>query len=237
MKVQLINYTSNALETLIYTKNTRLKQAWSFDEIFLMGPEFKEQELAYMRGTIQSSWEFVDYIFDIQGVTRAFTHQLVRSRTGSYAQESQRTVNVASSPVVNTCKDEHFNNFEDAAVQVMAEYGELIDNGCPPEDARGLLPTNISTSIIAKFNLRSLADMAKLRLCYRTQGEYRKVFQAMIDEVFKVHPWAKDFIKVHCAWYGTCAFPSHSGCPIKSYTFDLLDRANFIQSKYDECIK
>jgi thymidylate synthase ThyX len=52
--------------------------------------------LDYISKTIRSSWEFVDYTFQITGVTRAFTHQFVRTRTGSYAQQSQRSVDMSS---------------------------------------------------------------------------------------------------------------------------------------------
>ena len=43
-----------------------------------MSDEQKEEELKYVFGTIGSSWEFVDYIFLITDVSRAFTHQAVR---------------------------------------------------------------------------------------------------------------------------------------------------------------
>jgi hypothetical protein len=54
------------------------------------------EELDYIAKTIRSSWEMVDYTFQITGVTRAFTHQFVRTRTGSYAQQSQRSVDMST---------------------------------------------------------------------------------------------------------------------------------------------
>ena len=54
--------------------------------------------------------------------------------------------------------------------------------------------TNIHTNIVAKFNLRTLHEMAKSRLSPRAQGEYREVFTLMVDEVVKKHPWAKPFL-------------------------------------------
>ena len=220
MKVNLINWTSAAMETLIYTKGTRLQHEVSFADITNMPYEEKLDELRYMRDTIKSSWEFVDYIFEIKGVTRAFTHQLVRTRTGAFAQESQRTVDVRNSNVINTSGD---NFFDVIAKGVIDDYGRMIDRGTPVQDARGILPTNIETSIIAKFNLRTLHEMGLLRLCVRTQGEYQRVFKAMIEEVFKVHPWSKEFIKVKCAWDGVCAFPRYTECPIQSITIAVSE--------------
>jgi hypothetical protein len=95
MKVELIEYTGapdpeRALNILLRTKGTRLSH---FEDPATWSAERKAEHLAYMRDTIKSSWEFVDYHFRISGVTRAFTHQLVRTRHGSYAQEAMRVKN------------------------------------------------------------------------------------------------------------------------------------------------
>lgn len=216
MKVKLINYTPMALETLLYTKDTRLQGGQTIDDIYMWPMDKKLDHLDYMKDTIQSSWEFVDYTFHITGVTRAFTHQLVRTRTGAYAQESQRTIDASEHEVINTISDRYNSNtFDMCAREVMGDYQKMINEGIAIQDARGILPTNISTSIISKFSLRTLHDMALLRLCTRTQGEYQRVFKAMRDEVVAIHPWARAFIKVHCAWYGSCAFPRYKDCPVK----------------------
>jgi flavin-dependent thymidylate synthase len=216
VKVELINYTSDALNLLLGTKNTRLAHD---DDPASWSEEKKAEHLAYMRDTIKSSWEFVDYTFRISGVSRAFTHQLVRTRTGSYAQESQRTVNVADHDTVVPETIDDINRkmiWEGAAGSALEAYSELIDAGVPVQDARGLLPTAIETSIIAKFNLRTLHETAKLRLCTRTQGEYQDVFRSMRARVIEVHPWAEDFLDVYCAAHGTCAFPrfGKTSCPL-----------------------
>ena len=95
MKVKLINYTSDAKNLLLFTKNTRLmNEDNAYDKIKEWSEDKKQAELDYMLNTIKSSWEFVDYVFDIREVTRGFTHQFVRTRQGSYAQQSQRTVDM-----------------------------------------------------------------------------------------------------------------------------------------------
>ena len=219
MKVTLTSHTPDALNVLLRTKNTRLAHS---EDPATWSEEKKAEHLAYMRDTIKSSWEFIDYIFLVEGVTRAFTHQFVRTRTGSYAQESQRTVNVADHEVVQPefKGDNASGNAElwRCAVNTMREtYGVLASSGVPVQDARGILPTNVTTSITAKFNLRTLSDMAKLRLCVRTQGEYQQVFRAMRDAVIEVHPWAAEFLEVHCAATGTCAFPRYGKTSCQFY--------------------
>ena len=217
MKVELISFTPDALTLLLKTKGTRLTQqedpaAWS--------EEKRQEHLEYMRDTIKSSWEFLDYVFRIDGVTRAFTHQLVRTRTGSYAQQAMRVVDAREQPVEcspSIAKSAQLSDLWDGAVDVvMRAYGELLDAGAPAQDARGILPTHITTSIMAKFNLRTLHEMAKVRLCTRTQGEYQNVFREMRRLVIERHPWAAEFIEVHCVATGTCCFPRYgkAECPV-----------------------
>lgn len=220
MKVELIDCTNNALELLLYTKDTRLQGEQTLQDIVMWPHEKKLDHLAYMKDTIQSSWEFVNYTFHISEVTRAFTHQLVRTRTGSYAQQSMRTVDVSGADYMVPEFDNQVDEllYTASMNQSMNSYQRMIDEGIPIQDARGVLPTNIHTEIIAQFDLRTIHNMGLLRLCTRTQGEYQKVFKMMVDEIVKVHPWAEDFIKVHCAWYGVCAFPRYDKCPIQKYT-------------------
>src|SRR4029077_6878615 len=73
-------------------------------------------------------------------------------------------------------------------------YDTLIENGVQPEDARGILPTNIHTNIVAKYNLRTFAELVRKRSSGRVQSEYAECLQLMIKEVLRVWPWAVDFI-------------------------------------------
>lgn len=217
MKVTLESYTPDALTLLLRTKNTRLAND---DNPAQWSEEKRQEHLEYMRDTIKSSWEFVDYTFNIEGVTRAFTHQLVRTRTGSYAQEAMRVVDAREHEVVEpegiAVLEATDRVWREGVAAAMGAYGYLLNVGVAPQDARGLLPTNITTSIMCKFNLRTLSDMAKLRLCTRTQGEYQDVFRAMRNLVITAHPWAEEFLDVHCVATGTCAFPRYgkAECPV-----------------------
>jgi len=234
MKVELLSHTPDALNLLLSTKGTRLQYDANPTE---MTDEERGAHLAYMLGTIKSSWEFCDYTFRISGVTRAFTHQLVRTRTGSYAQEAQRVVNVKDAEVIMP----EFSGFAPGVIAeeiwketiegTMRNYGQLVDLGVAVQDARGLLPTNITTSIVAKFNLRTLHETAKLRLCTRTQGEYQTVFRAMRDRVLEVHPWADPFIQVHCVSTGTCAFPHYGPSKCKFYDSRMDNTALKVELK------
>ena len=199
MKVKLINATSDAVNLLLFTKNTRLmNDEGAYDKIKAWPQEQKDEHLDYMLNTIKSSWEFIDYTFDIRDVSRGFTHQFVRTRQGSYAQQSQRTVDMTGFEYYTPERiiaDGMAKEIYDGTMEIINQrYQQLITAGVPAEDARGILPTNIYTNIVAKFNLRTLHEMAKSRLSPRAQGEYREVFTMMVAEVVKEHPWAKPFL-------------------------------------------
>lgn len=198
MKVTLISCTQDAAALLVFTKQARLGlNVERLDDIKRWHPDKLDAELAYMADTIPSSWEFVDYTFCVEGVSRAYTHQQVRTRTGSYAQQSLRVVNKSDFDYVMP-RRELFGMarfWQDKAIAGIKEaYEQMIGLGVAVEDARGILPTNIATNIVCKFNLRTMSELAASRTGGRTQGEYQAVVGAMCDEVLKVHPWAERFL-------------------------------------------
>ena len=197
MKVTLINCTPNPVETLIFTKQTRLNMgAARWEKVMAMSYEDKMKEIAYMADSIPSSWEFVDFIFAIEGVSRGFTHQFVRTRTNSYAQQSMRVTDMGEFDYVCSIEpgSEGHDIYTNEMTQINESYSRMLESGVPIEDARGILPTNIATNIVAKINLRTLSDMARSRTGGRTQSEYRDVMDEMINTVLDKHHWAGHFL-------------------------------------------
>lgn len=238
MKVQLISVTPNALDLLLGTKSARMRG----QDVSTMTEAEKYDHFRYMLDTIKSPFEFVDYIFDISEVSKNFTHQLVRTRTGAYQQETSRALEITAFDAVRPESFEHVapddqafvdahgeaeqayelrkrqrraEIWDDGMATIDAFYQELIAAGAQLQDARGLMPSNMSTRIQAKFNLRTLSDMAKNRLCTRTQGEYQNVYRQMRALVLAEHPWAEPLLQVACVGTGKCAFPRHGKehCP------------------------
>jgi flavin-dependent thymidylate synthase len=209
MQVTLIDYTgagSNdpdyAINLLIFTKNTRLTMSPSgIKDIAAWPYEKKTAELNYMANSIPSSWEFVNYTFMIEGVTRAFTHQFVRSRHCSFAQQTMRVLDVSNGagweygtgPTIEE-KPDLKGNYEATMETVARAYEWLIRDGAAIEDARGILPTNILTNIAMSCNMRTFVELVRKRSSSRTQGEYREVLEQMKVSVQAVHPWIDLFI-------------------------------------------
>ena len=235
MKVTLLSYTQDAVDLLIFSKKTRLNMTpEGFDKIKHMTIDSKQDELEYIFGTIGSSWEFVDYVFLITGVTRAFTHQLVRHRVGvSFAQQAQRVINMSDFEYISTggCQDNPV--YDDTMVEIADAYGVLIDEGVHPQDARGLLPTNIKTNILMKCNLRTLSGLLNIRLCVKAQGEFQNVAREMRKIVLEIHPWAEPVLQVHCVQFGSCTFPNYQECPVKQHGYAKHEDAEAIKKIWE----
>lgn len=206
MKIELIDYTGKcssddlyAAKLLIFVKNTRLEQnSASFKELDKLLPSEIYKQTKENSDTIRSSWEFVDFTFSIQDVTRAATHQLVRTRTASYAQQSHRAVDMTKFKAlkpesVKENKNASFD-WDNCIDEIETAYSQMKHEGIPSEDCRGLLPTNVLTNIIMKLNLRTLADLVPKRNSLRVQGEQTAIVNGMAKVVSEVMPWTYLFL-------------------------------------------
>lgn len=199
-----------------------------------------EEALKWLRQTqlsraSQSQLEFVDIHFLIENVTRAFTHQLVRQRVGAtYVQESLRfavkgnaAFEIALPPFFDNLKDDHPLRiiWNRAVAQNSWAYNAMVDGGVPAEDARGLLPTNITTRIHYKTTLRGLVEHAGLRLCSQAQHEWKQVWDGFITAIMEYGPeneqWQQmaiaSLFRPVCYNTGKCEFMGASDrhCPIR----------------------
>ena len=131
MRVSLVSYTPEARELLILSKSTRLDMHSSLmQKIRDMSEEEKETQIKYVLGSTGSSLEFVDYVFLIEGVSRNFTHQFVRSRVGtSFAQQSLRVVEESDFDYLaeNSCRED--DTYHEAMAGIKEKYRELIKSG------------------------------------------------------------------------------------------------------------
>lgn len=130
---------------------------------------------------LKAPLEAIDLHFMVEGVTRAFTHQMVRQRTAVYAQESMRfavkeKIAARPGPLITAEPTGQANKIWGQAMKdVWRAYETLIQHGIPAEEARGLLPHDTLTRLNFKTNLRNLADHMGNRLCTQAQFEWRLV--------------------------------------------------------------
>ncbi len=136
--------------------------------------------------------EHTSFTFAISDVSRSLTHQLVRHRIASYAQQSQRYVNLTEPNYVTPpkiAKDKKMKKaYGETMKNIWEQYNNLLEMGIPAEDARFILPNAACTNIIVTMNARSLLNFFELRCCLHAQWEIRQLANKMLQEVKKVAP-------------------------------------------------
>lgn len=147
---------------------------------------------ARIREGHESLIEHANLTFEISGVSRACTHQLVRHRLASYSQESQRYVSlsdpdfvvppsIARNPAVRQIWDDLTRRMKDA-------YRDLRELGIKKEDARFLLPHATATRIVVTMNCRELRHFFRVRCNRAAQWEIRALAKEMLKLAYPVAP-------------------------------------------------
>jgi len=157
------------------------------------------------------------FTFAISDVSRSLTHQLVRHRIASYAQQSQRYVdfkepNYVTPPKI--AKDKKMKKAYDETMSIIwKQYNNLLKMGIPVEDSRFVLPNAACTNIIVTMNSRSLMNFFELRCCLHAQWEIRKLANKMLSEVKKVAPGIFKNAGPACKTKGYCP-ENKKDCPL-----------------------
>jgi len=117
--------------------------------------------------------------FEISGVSRVFTHQLVRHRLCSFTMRSQRYVDERDMDYVvpDSIKGhaEAHLAFKEFMEEARKAYGRLKDLGIRKEDARFVLPNAVESQIVVTANLREWRHIIELRCSPAAQWEIRRV--------------------------------------------------------------
>jgi flavin-dependent thymidylate synthase len=141
---------------------------------------------------LKAPLELVNLHFMIEGVSRSFTHQMVRQRTAVFMQESLRFAVKENldeeTPLPPSLADKPDDDpqvrlWRGAINRVQDTYEALVSAGMPAEDARGLLPHQTTTRLHYKTDLRNLRETLGNRLCTQAQFEWRAVAIGMVDAI------------------------------------------------------
>jgi thymidylate synthase (FAD) len=143
---------------------------------------------ARIREGHESIVEHASATFEISGISRACSHQLVRHRIASFSQESQRYVDMSGPewvlpPAVEE-NPEARAVWERFAGEVQAAYRALRELGVRKEDARFVLPNGTATRIVVTMNFRELLHLFRLRISPEAQWEIRAVCVRMLELVY-----------------------------------------------------
>lgn len=123
-------------------------------------------------------------------VDRGISHEIVRHRMASYAQESTRYCNYIKEDfgseitVIEPCyleKDtKAYNLWKLACLNAEDAYFDLLDVGCTPEQARAVLPHSLKTEICVTMNLREWRHFFKLRAANMTGKAHPQMLEVTV---------------------------------------------------------
>lgn len=128
---------------------------------------------------------------------RGVTHEIVRHRIASYAQESTRYCNYASGKfgneitVIDPCFWKEINYGSNKAKQNIWQqaikyaensYLKLIELGATPQEARSVLPNSLKTEIVMTMNLREWRHFLTLRTSKAAHPQMREVANMILLE-------------------------------------------------------
>ena len=254
MRVKLILMTDNPIDLMWTAARTCYSEKSPidiWDETRDMPKEEFKQEIEDKRWNLvktvldsghQSIAEYVNFVFAIEGVDRALTHQLVRHRLAVFSQQSQRYVEFKESfdtiselfENPKTDKDEDYlytvanKYFTDVTkdnyrmyIQCLISYLQGIKLGMKPEEARTFLPNATKTNIMMGINLRELMHVCNLRLCTRAQKPIRTLFYEIVKEVKNNNEKLASLLVPTCKSIGYC--PEHKGCGLKPTKEEVLE--------------
>lgn len=175
----------------------------------LSPPQQAYVESLFAGRTLPQAKELISFAFTIDGVSRACTHQLVRTRIGAAFMQhggrdnDWRHRSFRKPETIRRAEEENttlwnldlldINEFwtawslEDVIRDHVATarhiYAALVDAGVPWQDARFLLPEGMTTYIHATYNYAALEGVLANRLEHVMQWEINCVAQLMLREV------------------------------------------------------
>lgn len=127
---------------------------------------------------------------------RGITHEIVRHRLASYAQESTRYCNYSKEKFGRECTFieppgltmDQRDMWENSCLGAEESYFKMLDAGCPPQIARAVLPNCLKTEIVMTANLREWRHFIRLRGSKAAHPQIRPIATAVWMELVKRAP-------------------------------------------------
>jgi len=135
-------------------------------------------------------------------IDRGVSHEIVRHRQCSFAQESTRYVNynkkgcVFIKPLFWEENTTEYKRWYSAMEYAEETYNQLIKYGCTPQEARSVLPNSTKTELVVTANIREWLHILKLRTAKDVHPQTREVMIPLLFELKKRIPVIFDSIEV-----------------------------------------
>jgi thymidylate synthase (FAD) len=115
---------------------------------------------------------------------RGVTHEIVRHRLASYAQESTRYCNYGNTDIKFIIPSDFEFDQNDIALlkDIEAHYNYCLKIGRKPQQARYFLPNGLKTEIVMTANLREWRHFFKLRAAKEAHPDMRAIARPMLEK-------------------------------------------------------
>ena len=120
-------------------------------------------------------------------VDRGVSHEIVRHRVASFAQESTRFCNYGHEGEIAVIKPfyisdcgEDYNIWRKACVVAEKQYLDMLAHKFTPQEARAVLPTSLKTEVVMTANLREWRHFFKLRACGITGDPHPQMLEVAV---------------------------------------------------------
>lgn len=123
-------------------------------------------------------------------VDRGVSHELVRHRLASFAQESTRYCNYSKDKFGNEItvirpwyldsSSGAYNSWVREMNEAEKAYFAMLDQGCSPQEARAVLPNSLKTEIGMTANMREWRNVLKLRAAGTTGKPHPQMLEVMV---------------------------------------------------------
>lgn len=157
-----------------------------------------------LQGGLQTALESQVVVFEVSGVSRACTHQLVRSRRAAFHQQSMRASFYGSGPEqrmpesIWRLSDETKTLWVDAVEACRRAYVAVCEEDASYQDARYILPEGTTNYIMLEYPLREFINVYAYRGCSMFQWEIVSVMRAARDILVAKYPWLEPYVKISC---------------------------------------
>lgn len=127
---------------------------------------------------------------------RGITHEIVRHRLASYAQESTRYCNYSADKFGNECSfieppgltSEQRLEWESACITAEQHYFKMLESGCSPQIARSVLPNCLKTEIVMMANLREWCHFISIRATKAAHPQIRPIANKVWEILMELAP-------------------------------------------------
>jgi thymidylate synthase (FAD) len=156
-----------------------------------------------LKGGLQTGLETQVIVFEVSGVSRTATHQIVRTRKAGFHQQSQRASFMGFEPNVRMPASIAANDRARAAFTKAAEASaEAYRIACAEDiayqDARFALLEGTVTYILCEYPVREFLNVYAYRACSMFQYEICHTVREMGRVLIEAHPWIAPYVKISC---------------------------------------